>query len=210
MSKSLCCLAFDSINTRLHPNLKPHSLSLFDDLVKNTYRYPPQAPLFITWDKNGQLRGCIGTFQELPVESGVSKFAINAAFGDLRFPKVSANELPSLEVSVTLLDNFERITSSKLWVVGKHGLKVYFDLDGDQFSGTFLPSVAEEQGWDQTTTLWYLLRKAGHDGVSKSQTVAFYDKGIREGWLELTRYEGKKDSLTYAEYERILSSSSNA
>ncbi|CAH2354383.1 uncharacterized protein CLIB1423_16S01464 [[Candida] railenensis] len=203
MSKSLCCLAFDTLYSKLLPDAPSHTLAAYNKLTNNTYNYPQEAPLFITWDKDEQLRGCIGTFSGLPIESGVKKFALTAAFDDHRFPQISSSELPRLDVSVTLLDNFEEISSYEDWTVGEHGLKVYIKLGGQHFSGTFLPSVAEEQGWDKKTTLWYLLKKADYDAVSKSQTTAFYEKGLKEGWLELVRYSGKKDSMGYNEYEEI-------
>lgn len=206
MSKSLCCLAFDTLYSKLLPDATSHPLSEYNQLTKNTYNYPQKAPLFVTWDKNGQLRGCIGTFLDLPIETGVKKFALTAALDDPRFPQISKDELPLLDVSVTLLDNFEEIGSADDWIVGEHGLKVNIRLGHQHFSGTFLPSVAEEQGWDKKTTLWYLLRKADYDSVLKLQTLAFYEKGIKEGWLELVRYSGKKDSMGYTEYEEIRKS----
>ena len=34
-------------------------------------------------------------------------------------------------------------------------------MEGEIFESTFLPEVAEEQGWDQETTLEYLVEKSG-------------------------------------------------
>lgn len=37
-----------------------------------------------------------------------------------------------------------------------------FDVDDESYGATFLPEVAEEEGWDQLTTLKYLVHKAGY------------------------------------------------
>lgn len=156
--------------------------------------------MFITWNQHGDLRGCIGTFLPLNTEKGVAKYALVSAFEDPRFPPISAKELPSLSASVTLLDKFEEISSPTDWTVGEHGLKVYFEISGRSYSGTFLPSVAEEQGWYTVDTLWNLARKAHYSGLKHGDTVAFYEKGLNEGWLLLTRYQGLKAEASYGDY----------
>lgn len=201
MSKSLALWAFESLYQKLNPHAAPITLkdlnSYFGTSAKD---YPSDAPLFITWNKNHQLRGCIGTFLGMPTEKGVSEYALVSAFQDSRFPQVSASELPSLSVSVTLLSNFEPIEDPTDWEIGVHGLKVKILSNGRHYLGTFLPVVAEEQEWDKKETLWNLLRKAGYSGTSQLQTIGFYNKGISEGWIQLTRYEGLKAGLDYAEY----------
>lgn len=202
MAKSLSLLAFEALYTKLNPGTSPVSLTAYNTHTKTSPSdYPLSAPLFITWNKHDQLRGCIGTFQLLKVETGVQRYALTAALDDTRFAPINKNELnSSLSVSVTLLDNFTPIKTPLEWQVGVHGLKLQFEYDSHFYSGTFLPSVAEEQEWDQVTTLWHLLRKADLDLVLKSKTIAFYEKGLREGWLELTRYDGLKDGLNYDEF----------
>ncbi|CAD1809193.1 AMMECR1 family protein [Candida parapsilosis] len=197
MSKALCCYAFETLLNKLDfESTKVPLKSYFKALSEDSSKLPQSAPLFVTWNKNSQLRGCIGTFQSLPVESGVAKFTISSAFQDPRFPPISTKEVASLEVDVTLLDNFQPIYDYNDWTVGVHGLKISFEVDNEHYSGTFLPSVAEEQEWDKFTTLYYLLKKADYP-VRKSSTEQFYSTGLKEGWLKLTRYEGLKAHLTY-------------
>lgn len=202
MAKSLSLLAFEALYAKLNPGTSTVSLSAYNSYTKTgSSDYPLSAPLFITWNKHEQLRGCIGTFQLLKVENGVQRYALTAALDDTRFAPISKNELnSSLSVSVTLLDNFTPIDSPLDWKIGLHGLKLQFEYNNHFYSGTFLPSVAEEQEWDQETTLWHLLRKADLDLVLKSKTIAFYEKGLSEGWLELTRYDGLKDGVDYDEF----------
>lgn len=202
MSTSLCCYAFEVLNHKLtgEPTIPLAEFTLTDD---DSQTIPLSAPLFVTWNKDGNLRGCIGTFQELPIESGVKRFSLTAALQDTRFLPISRKELPSLLVSVTLLANFTQIYAHDDWEIGDHGLKVSMDYQDDHYSGTFLPSVAEEEEWDKTTTLYYLLKKSGLSGVSRDKTVAFYKKGMKDGWLKLTRYDGLKDGIDYDDYQQI-------
>lgn len=203
MSKGLCLYAFDVLVSDLN---QASPLALNQILSSNNESievFPSKAPLFITWDKNDDLRGCIGTFQPQPIEQGVKRFARTAAFDDPRFPKITKSELSSLSCSVTLLDNFKPISNCMGWEIGKHGLKLSFELNNNYYSGTFLPSVAEEQEWDKLTTLYYLLKKADYGKISQSKVEDFYDKGIKEGWMQLESYEGLKYTLYYDEYEEF-------
>ncbi|CAI5756337.1 unnamed protein product [Candida verbasci] len=203
MSKTLSCYAFETLINKLQTDSKKIPLSsYFEILGEDSSKLPASAPLFITWNKNQSLRGCIGTFQSLPISSGVSKFAINSAFQDPRFPPIKAKELDSLSVSVTLLDNFREIKNANDWTIGLNGLKISFELDGDYYSGTFLPSVAEDEEWDKITTLYYLLKKADYS-IAKSNVAEFYKNGLDEGWLKLVKYDGLKQGVTYEEFNKI-------
>ncbi|CUM48051.1 uncharacterized protein AC631_05831 [Debaryomyces fabryi] len=206
MSKSLCCLAFETLHSKLFTDSVSISYDKFKSVVPSAVELPLKAPLFITWNKNEQLRGCIGTFQPLKVESGTKRFSLTSSLQDPRFPPIGKLEFHLLSVSVTLLDNFEPIKDWDDWTVGDHGLKVNFHKNGEIYLGTFLPSVAVEQEWDKITTLTYLLKKADYTGVSKSKTAEFYQTGIEEGWLELVRYEGLKECLGYNEFMELRNS----
>lgn len=200
MSKSIGFLAFETLYSKLthEPAI---SLTLYLKAFGETLdELPPKTPLFITWNKHDNLRGCIGTFQDLPIESGVKRFSLTAALDDSRFPPIRKSELPLLDVHVTLLANFTPISAWDDWKIGKHGLKIHIVFQGASYSGTFLPSVAEEQQWDQETTVYYLLQKADLMGVKKASTVDFVTKGIKEGWIELVRYDGLKWSLSYDDF----------
>lgn len=85
-----------------------------------------------------------------------------SAFRDDRFEPVALEEIPKLEVEVSLLHSFERAKNALDWEVGKHGILIDFEVDEESYGATFLPEVAEEEGWDQETTLKYLVRKAGY------------------------------------------------
>ena len=84
---------------------------------------------------------------------------------DSRFPPISLAEFPKLRVEISLLSDFEPIANPEDWIVGTHGIEIEFE-DGktnETYSGTFLPDVAPEQGWDVKATLEALVQKAGYN-----------------------------------------------
>ncbi len=56
---------------------------------------------FVTLHKRGVLRGCIGTIEpQKSLLEGVEENAINAAFGDPRFPEMTEDESEEIEIEV--------------------------------------------------------------------------------------------------------------
>jgi AmmeMemoRadiSam system protein A len=80
-----------------------------------------------------------------------------AAFEDPRFPPVTAEELPELDLEVSVLSPLREVKELSEIEVGKHGL--YISMGG--FSGLLLPQVATENDWDRTTFLEQTCLKAG-------------------------------------------------
>ncbi|KAK2057990.1 hypothetical protein LY76DRAFT_593661 [Colletotrichum caudatum] len=158
-----------------------------------------ESPLFVTWNtvspRSGHrsLRGCIGTFEAQDLEDGLSSYALTSALHDTRFPPIEASELPSLEVAVTLLTDFEDAEDPMDWTIGVHGLRISFVHHGKRYGATYLPDVVVEQEWTKEETLISLMRKAGWMG-SKSKW--------RDIELKVVRYQGKKESLEYGEYKK--------
>ncbi|TLD23995.1 hypothetical protein PspLS_06468 [Pyricularia sp. CBS 133598] len=158
---------------------------------------PKESPLFVTLNtihprRGSQLRGCIGTFEPQPLEEGLASYALTSALHDTRFDPVRAAELPSLEVAVTLLTDFEDADDADDWVLGTHGLRISFYHSGRRYGATYLPDVAPEQGWTKEETLVSLMRKAGWMGRK--------DKW-RDVDLKVVRYQGRKVSLEYTAYK---------
>ncbi|KAK0749846.1 AMMECR1 domain-containing protein [Schizothecium vesticola] len=156
------------------------------------------SPLFVTWNTLSQrhghiLRGCIGTFEAQDLTTGLASYALTAALHDTRFRPVSARELPTLQVAVTLLTDFEDADGPMDWELGTHGLRISFTHGGRRYGATYLPDVAAEQGWTKEETLVSLMRKAGWTGPKERWTDVA---------LKVTRYQGKKEGLEYAEYKR--------
>lgn len=66
---------------------------------------------FVTINKNGQLRGCIGTIQaHQPLIADVVENAYKAAMKDPRFPPIQEEETSSLELSISLLSRFTEMS----------------------------------------------------------------------------------------------------
>jgi AmmeMemoRadiSam system protein A/AmmeMemoRadiSam system protein B len=113
---------------------------------------------FVTLKKEGALRGCIGHI--LPVEPlwrSIRDNAIAAAVKDKRFSPVAADELDDLKLEISVLPRPSPVAGPEEFEVGRHGVV----LRAKGRSAVFLPKVALEQGWDRTTTLSHLARKAG-------------------------------------------------
>lgn len=114
--------------------------------------------VFVTLKKQKALRGCIG--HVLPVEElwqSIRSNAVSAALNDSRFNKVTAQELGSLDLDVSVLTVPEGIPDLSGYDVAKHGVI----LELGHRRALFLPQVAVENNWDRDTTLTYLSLKAG-------------------------------------------------
>lgn len=123
-------------------------------------------------EKNGRLRGCIGTIQAyMPLYRSVIQNGVSAAVKDPRFRPVSPEELPDLDVEVTVLSPLEPVGSAREIEVGRHG--VYLEAAGR--SSVFLPQVPVEQGWNLDTYLAELALKAGlpADGWKRAKLYRF-------------------------------------
>jgi AmmeMemoRadiSam system protein A len=122
-------------------------------------RLKADGAVFVTLkEKNGRLRGCIGSIQaHTSLYRSVSQNAVAAATKDPRFSPVRPEELPNLDIEVTVLSPMEPVNSSSEIKIGDHG--VYLEASGR--SSVFLPQVPVEQGWGLETYLKELAMKAG-------------------------------------------------
>src|ERR1700675_1339258 len=111
---------------------------------------------FVTLHLEGQLRGCVGFVQPARgLCQTVIEAAQNAAFHDPRFPPVSLEEVPGLQVEISVLSPLQAIAPQEI-VVGRHGLVV----SRGPYRGLLLPQVAVEQEWDALTFLEQTCLKA--------------------------------------------------
>jgi AmmeMemoRadiSam system protein A len=119
--------------------------------------------VFVTLHKRtrggaAELRGCIGRLASPdPLETTLRVMAAEAAFGDPRFPPLSADEWPACDVEISVLSPLEPCADPRQIRLGVHGL--YLTLRGR--SGVLLPQVPVEQGWNLDEYLDYLCVKAG-------------------------------------------------
>jgi len=126
----------------------------------------PRSPIllkplgaFVTLKKNGELRGCIGEFEpKVPLWQVIQKMSIAAATEDPRFPKVTAEELPDIEIEISVMTPRKKIDNWEKIRLGVDGVMMQYGNRG----GTFLPQVATETGWSLEEFLSQLcFQKAG-------------------------------------------------
>jgi len=117
-----------------------------------------QQGAFVTLNKHGALRGCIGYIEGIkPLYLTVFENAQNAAFGDPRFNPLQQRELPELHIEISVMSPIEPLTDVNDIQVGRDGLIV----KKGWRQGLLLPQVATEYGWDRETFLSHTCRKAG-------------------------------------------------
>jgi AmmeMemoRadiSam system protein A len=123
----------------------------------------PNGPLrekgavFVTLRSGGELRGCIGHIDaHEAIWESVRDMAAAAAERDHRFPPVRPQEVPGLEIELSVLSPMTPLRPEQI-VVGVHGLFV----KKDAVSGLLLPQVAVEWKWDRTEFLRRTFEKAG-------------------------------------------------
>ncbi|KAF0189294.1 MAG: uncharacterized protein FD168_549 [Desulfobulbaceae bacterium] len=122
-----------------------------------------QCGTFVTLKVGGQLRGCIGNLE--PVSSiyeGIQRNALNAAFHDSRFTKLTAEELRNVHIDISILTRPQPL----IYRDGEDLVaRLRPGIDGvilglGHYSATFLPQV-----WEQLPRvedfLGHLCRKAG-------------------------------------------------
>lgn len=123
-----------------------------------TEKLAEELGAFVTLKLDGRLRGCIGhVIGDKPLYKTVADMAQQAAFGDPRFPSLTAEERPRLETEISILSPLTPCPDPALVEPGRHGLLVR----QGPHSGLLLPQVATEWGWDRETFLAQTCHKAG-------------------------------------------------
>lgn len=187
-TKEQCYLCFEALENKV---LGKNSNKVSSKVVKNTNE---AYPMFVTWKIGTRLRGCIGNFQPQPLYSGLQEYAVISGTRDRRFEPMREDEIPKLNVGISLLHTFEDADNVLDWEVGKHGIRLFID----GFSATFLPEVASEQKWSKEQTLKQLAMKAGYYGK--------FDQSAMDR-ATLKRYQSSKCHATYDEYKEYVKNS---
>jgi AmmeMemoRadiSam system protein B/AmmeMemoRadiSam system protein A len=140
--------------------------------VKNPILTEPLGA-FVTINKNGSLRGCIGEFEPAkPLYQVIQEKTVDAASKDLRFNPVTPDELPEITLEISVMTPRQKIND---W----HQIKLETDgvvlVQGNR-SGTFLPQVAKQTKWDLEEFLSELCsQKAGlPKNCYQQPTTEFY------------------------------------
>ena len=183
VTKEHCFVCFEALENKLNGKNYHKARDAIAEREKDK-----KYPLFCTWFKNGNLRGCIGCFSPLPMPDGLIQYAKIAAFEDTRFSPMKSSEIKSLKNEVSLLHSFEDCKDLNDWEIGKHG--TIFKYNGR--SSTFLPEVAEEQGWTKEETIKELAYKAG------------FRKPLSEAELKNVKLQRYQSAHIEAEYSEFL------
>jgi hypothetical protein len=151
---TLLAIARDAISARLHGR-SPDAV----DPSKITPRLREPLGAFVTITKRGELRGCIGRFTSSePLWEVIGQMAVEAAFGDPRFPALTAAEYPLTELEISVLGPMSKVRRADEIKIGTHGIYLKHGMR----TGTLLPQVASERGWNAEQFLGYCARdKAG-------------------------------------------------
>ena len=150
--KQLLILARDSILTVFAGKRPELNAEAFDPDLQRP------AGAFVTLTEHDDLRGCIGTIEPVaPLYLAVSQSAVSAAFRDPRFHPLRAEELPEVEIEISVMGPIERVTDINDIVVGRDGLII----QRGGYAGLLLPQVATDYGWDRETFLCHTCMKAG-------------------------------------------------
>jgi len=122
----------------------------------------PRA-VFVTLHRFKELRGCIGTLEaDEPLVRNVAIYSYHAAFSDTRFEPLTWEELPDVEIQISILSPLEELrfaSEEDLLRQIRPGIDGLL-LEDDEYRGTFLPSVWESLP-DKHEFLRKLKRKAG-------------------------------------------------
>jgi AmmeMemoRadiSam system protein A len=127
-------------------------------LVEPSGRVAEPGMCFVTWKRDGRLRGCIGSVEPIrPLFQDVEANAVSALLSDPRFPPATAKEFPRYRAEISVLSPFLPAADPTAIEIGVHGLLV----EKGRRRGLLLPQVAVEWKWDVETFLRQACLKAG-------------------------------------------------
>ena len=100
---------------------------------------------------------------------------------DRRFRPVKPEELPKIEVEISVLSPPVAVKSWEEIEIGKHGIVLKYD---GETRSVYLPQVAPEQGWDLEETLTHLARKGGLSGSAWASPRVTFSVFTAQGFSE--------------------------
>lgn len=139
-----------TIESRFDSKVKPMECPL-DEVFNQS------LGLFVTINKHGGLRGCIGYVKPYkPLYYALIDLASAAAFSDNRFNPVQESEVKDLRFEISLLSPLILVEDINEIVVGRDGLMI----EHSWGSGLLLPQVATKYHWTKEQFLEETCHKA--------------------------------------------------
>lgn len=121
-------------------------LGLPSDTIEIKEDWLIKRATFVTLEKNGKLRGCIGSLEaRRPLHEDIKENAISAGFRDPRFFPLQEDEIEKIKIEISILTPLKEITFKsedeilKKIIPFKMGLLLEYGYN----RGTFLPQVWE-------------------------------------------------------------------
>ena len=139
--------------------------------IPQTELFQTHCGVFVTLHVDGKLRGCIGVVHAKDkLGESIARCAAGAATDDPRFHPLRPDDLPALQVEVSILSPLERFQPEQI-EIGKHGLLVEQGIR----RGLLLPQVAVEHRLGREQFLTETCHKAGltHDAWKAPETAIY-------------------------------------
>ncbi len=131
------------------------------------------AGAFVSLYMGGRPRGSIGNFSPTnPLYLIVQEMVLAAATSDERFAPVEKSDLDYIDLEISVLTPLLKINSVDEFQLGTHG--IYMIKDGK--SGSYLPHVANETGWNTEEFLGHCAREEagiGWDGWKEADLYVY-------------------------------------
>lgn len=130
--------------------------------IRRALRNAPDAcepgVVFVTLTEDGNLRGCMGTFEpKRSLREAVVTSAFTAALDDPRFLPVMAAELPEIYIEISVLGPIVPLADPGAFRPGIDGVIV----ERDRRRGLLLPEVATTFDWGGPQMFRAVCQKAG-------------------------------------------------
>lgn len=157
------------------------SVVTLDDALRAAADLDRPAAVFVTLTEAGELRGCIGAIHpDRALCDAVVSGAVSAAVRDPRFRPVEADELPAIELEISVLGSPVPLEDPARFRPGVDGVIV----ERRGRVAILLPEVATTLGWGTTEMLDAVCSKAG------LPRDAWRDVGTRLTRFRTTRFGG--------------------
>lgn len=169
--KTLLKIAREAIEAKTGGKLRLLNPAIESEALKQ------HSGAFVSLHKSGRLRGCIGVFAaKAPLWKTIQENAVAAAFRDPRFSPVEKQELPGIDIEISVLTPLRQITDVNAIEIGRHGI---FIKQGPR-AGVLLPQVAVEHDFDRDTFLAETCLKADlpEDAWQKGADIYIFEAEI--------------------------------